>query len=118
MTLMSLTWYDKTALDDLLGVPTEVAYRAQIEATEQIISAEKEQVRITEAQVEADTVPYVNVLSIKSQMAATEATIPQLHQRLSQAEHLLATLAERTPAECAPPLSSGSIFVFRFCSVS
>jgi NodT family efflux transporter outer membrane factor (OMF) lipoprotein len=79
------------------------AYRAQIEATEQIIIAEEEQVRITEAQVEAGTVPYVNVLSINSQMAATEATIPQLQQRLSQAEHLLATLAGRTPAEWAPP---------------
>ena len=79
------------------------AYRAQIEATEQIISAEKEQIRITEAQVEAGTVPYANILSFKSQMAATEATIPQLQQRLSQAEHLLSTLAGRTPAEWAPP---------------
>jgi NodT family efflux transporter outer membrane factor (OMF) lipoprotein len=80
-----------------------VTYRAQIEATEQIISAEKEQIRITEAQVEAGTVPYANVLSIKSQMAATEATIPQLKQKLSQAEHLLATLVGRTPAEWVPP---------------
>jgi NodT family efflux transporter outer membrane factor (OMF) lipoprotein len=79
------------------------AYRAQIEATEQIITAEKEQIRITEAQVEAGTVPYVNVLSIKSQMAATEATIPQLQQKLSQAEHLLATLTGRTPAEWTSP---------------
>ncbi len=78
------------------------AYRDQIEATEQIITAEKEQIRITEAQVEAGTAPYVNMLSIKTQMAATEATIPQLQQRLSQAEHLLATLAGRTPAEWAP----------------
>ena len=41
------------------------AYRAQIKATEQIIIAEKEQIRITEAQAEAGTVPYVNVLSIQ-----------------------------------------------------
>jgi len=80
-----------------------VAYQAEIEATEQIISAEKEQVSITEAQAEAGTVPYANVLSIKSQMAATEATVPQLKQKLSQAEHLLASLAGHTPAEWAPP---------------
>lgn len=80
-----------------------VAYRAQIEATEQIISAQKEQIRIAEAQVEAGTVPYVNVLSIKSQMAAIEATIPQLRQKLGQAEHLLASLVGRAPAEWVPP---------------
>ena len=79
------------------------AYRAQIQATEQIVSEEKEQIKIIEAQVEAGMVPYVNVLSIKSQMAATEATIPQLQQRLSQSEHLLATLAGRTPAQWAQP---------------
>jgi len=84
-------------------VVATVAYRAQIEATEQIITEEKEQIRVTEAQVEAGTVPYVNVLSIKSQLAATEATIPQLQQKLSQAEHLLAALVGYTPAEWAPP---------------
>ncbi|HET6514489.1 MAG TPA: efflux transporter outer membrane subunit, partial [Thermodesulfovibrionales bacterium] len=79
------------------------AYQAQIEATEQIVREEKEQISIIEGQVEAGTVPYVNVLSIRSQMAATEATIPQLKQKLSQAEHLLAALVGRTPAEWAPP---------------
>jgi len=80
-----------------------VAYRAEIEATEQLISAEKEQIRITEAQVEAGTVPYVNVLSINSQLAATEATIPLLQQKLSQADHLLAILVGRSPAEWTSP---------------
>jgi NodT family efflux transporter outer membrane factor (OMF) lipoprotein len=36
-------------------------------------------------------------------MFATEATIPQLQQKVAQAEHLLATLTGRTPAEWAPP---------------
>ncbi|HXX53987.1 MAG TPA: efflux transporter outer membrane subunit [Thermodesulfovibrionales bacterium] len=80
-----------------------VTYGAQIEATEQIISAEKEQIEIAEAQAEAGTVPYMNVLSIKAQMAATEATIPQLKQKLSQAKHLLAALVGHTPAEWAAP---------------
>lgn len=42
------------------------AYCAQIEATEQIVLAEKEQIKITEAQVQAGTVPYVKILSIKT----------------------------------------------------
>ncbi len=62
-----------------------------------------EQTSITEAQAQAGTVPYVNALSLRSQLAAFEATLPPLRQRLDQSGHLLATLAGRTPAEWAPP---------------
>ena len=79
------------------------AYLAEIEATEQMIALQKEQTGITEAQVQAGTVPYSNMLGIQSQMAAFEATLPPLKQKLSQTEHLLATLAGRTPAEWEPP---------------
>jgi NodT family efflux transporter outer membrane factor (OMF) lipoprotein len=44
------------------------------------------------------------LLSLQSQLAALEATLPPLRQKLSQTEHLLATLAGRTPAEWAPPV--------------
>jgi len=79
------------------------AYRALIESTRQIVEAEKEQIALTEAQAEAGLVPYANVLSIRTQMFATEATIPQLQQKVAQTEHLLAALTGRTPAEWAPP---------------
>jgi NodT family efflux transporter outer membrane factor (OMF) lipoprotein len=79
-------------------------YGSEIKATEQIISLQKEQIRITEIQAQAGTVSYSNVLSLRSQMAATEATLPPLRQRLNQTEHLLATLVGRTPAEWTPPL--------------
>jgi len=79
------------------------AYDAEIKATEQIVSLEKEQLNITEAQAQAGIVPYVNVLSLQSQMAATEATLSPLQQRLSQTEHLLATLAGHLPAEWTLP---------------
>jgi NodT family efflux transporter outer membrane factor (OMF) lipoprotein len=78
-------------------------YSAQIEATERLIDSLKEQVRITEVQASAGTVPYSTVLSVRSQLAATEATIPPLRQKLDQAEHLLATLAGKAPAEWASP---------------
>ncbi len=84
-------------------VIAQAAYREQIRATEDMIGLEKEQVNITEAQTRAGTVPYSNLLSIRSQLAATETTLPPLRQKLSQTEHLLATLAGRTPAEWAPP---------------
>ena len=79
------------------------AYREEIRATEQTIALEKEQVRITELQAQAGTVPYSNVLSLRSQLAATEVTLPPLRQKLNQAEHLLATLAGHAPAEWSSP---------------
>ena len=81
----------------------QAAYREEIKATEQIIGLLREQTGITEAQAQAGTVPYANVLSLRSQLAAFEATLPPLRQKLDQAGHLLATLAGRTPAEWAPP---------------
>src|SRR5208337_1204778 len=81
----------------------QAAYREQIKAEEQIISLDREQVGISEAQWEAGTVPYSNVLSLRSQLAADEATLPPLRQKVSQTEDLLATLTGHTPAEYAPP---------------
>lgn len=82
---------------------SRAAYAAEIKATEQIISLEEEQIRLTRIQTEAGTVPYSNVLSIQSQLAATEATLPLLRQKMIQTEHLLATLAGHLPAEWTPP---------------
>jgi len=80
-------------------VIARAAYSEEIKATEQTIAFEKEQVTITEVQAQAGTVPYSSVLSIRSQLAATEATLPPLRQKLNQADHLLATLAGHAPAE-------------------
>jgi len=79
------------------------AYRAERDATEQLIAVEKEQVHLGEVQAQAGTVPYANVLTLRSQLASVEATIPQIEQRIAQSEDLLATLAGRTPAEWSPP---------------
>jgi NodT family efflux transporter outer membrane factor (OMF) lipoprotein len=83
-------------------VVAQAAYREQIKATEEIISSQREQTKITEAQAQAGLVPYANLFSLQSQLAALEATLPPLRQKLSQTEHLLATLVGRTPAEWAP----------------
>ena len=81
----------------------QAAYRAQIDATQQLIGFQKEQLRITETQAQAGTVPYTNVVSIQAQLAATEATLPPLKQDLDKTNHLLAALVGRTPAEWSAP---------------
>lgn len=80
----------------------QAGYQEQIKATEELIILQREQVRLTEAQAQAGIVPYANLLSLQIQVAALEATLPPLRQKLSQTEHLLATLVGRTPAEWAP----------------
>lgn len=81
----------------------QAAYRAQIEATEQIIAFQKEQLRLTTTQANAGTVPYTSVVSLQAQLASTEATLPPLRQNLNKTQHLLAALVGRTPGEVSSP---------------
>ena len=81
------------------AVIAQAAYLDQIKATEDIISFQRDQIKVTEAQAQAGLIPYASLLSLQSQVAAFEATLPPLRQKLSQTEHLLATLAGRAPAE-------------------
>ncbi len=85
------------------AVVAEAAYSAEIEATQQIVGFLEEQTSITAAQARAGVVPYANLLSIQSQLATTEATLPPLLQQLAHTRHLLATLAGQAPADWAPP---------------
>jgi NodT family efflux transporter outer membrane factor (OMF) lipoprotein len=84
-------------------VVARAAYRAEVDATNQLIELQRQQVQLAQVQVSAGTAPYSNVLSLRSQLASTEATVPQLEQRLSQADDLLATLVGRVPAQWSPP---------------
>lgn len=79
------------------------AYAAQIEATQQLIELQKQQLQSTEAQVRSGTQPYSASLSVKSLIASNEALLPALKQKISQAEHLLATLEGMTPSQAVLP---------------
>jgi len=80
------------------------AYRAEIDATQALIELQREQVRLAEVQVRGGIAPYSTVLSLRSQLASYEATVPQLQQRLAQGNDLLATLVGREPANWSPPI--------------
>jgi len=79
------------------------AYSAQIRLTKQLIELETQQLHTTEAQVRAGTVPYANVLSMRSLIATNQASLAPLEQKASQAEHLLAILEGVLPAEAILP---------------
>jgi len=92
------------------AVIARAAYAAQVNATETLIELETEQLEATEAQVRAGTAAYANVLSVRSLIAANRALLAPLKQRISQAEHLLATLEGVLPSEAAlPDIDLGSL---------
>lgn len=84
-------------------VIARAAYRAEIDATQQLIAMQRQQVQLAEVQASAGTAPYSSVLALRSQLASTEASVPQLEQRLSQSDDLLATLVGHVPAEWSAP---------------
>lgn len=88
------------------SVIAQAAYRDEIDATKTTVVLLREQVRIANAQATGGTVPYSNVLSLESQVASTEATVPPLEEKIDQAADLLAALTGMTPASWRqPPLA-------------
>jgi len=79
------------------------AYAGEISQTKELIKLEKEQLRLTQAQVHAGTTPYANELSIESLLAANQYLLAPLEQNLSQAEHLLAALEGQLPSKTDLP---------------
>jgi NodT family efflux transporter outer membrane factor (OMF) lipoprotein len=84
-------------------VIAQAAYQAEIEATRGTLVLLHEQVRIAEAQATGGTVPYANVLSLESQTASVEATVPVLEDKIDQASDLLAALTGAAPSSWRQP---------------
>jgi NodT family efflux transporter outer membrane factor (OMF) lipoprotein len=84
-------------------VIARAAYAAEIRANEQLIELLEQQVKITEAQFRSGTVAYASVLSVRAALAANRATLAPLQQRISQADHLLATLEGALPSRALLP---------------
>ncbi|MDR6203900.1 efflux transporter outer membrane subunit [Paraburkholderia graminis] len=86
------------------------AYHDEIAATREMTDLLHEQIRITQAQVEAGTSAYAAVLALENALATLEASLPALEQKRAQAEDLLASLSGMLPVEWhAPDLSLENI---------
>ncbi|MCO6427494.1 efflux transporter outer membrane subunit [Nitrosomonas communis] len=75
------------------------AYQAQIQATQQMIDSQREQIRLSELQMQAGIIAYTDVASLRTQFEALKATLPLLEQKRSQTGHLLATLIGHAPGK-------------------
>lgn len=81
----------------------EAALRAQIEATQAIVSVQQEQLERVEQQFALGGLALSDVLAQRAQLAQTKATIPPLEKELAQTRHLLAVLIGRLPSEAKLP---------------
>ena len=76
---------------------------AQIELTERILNAQREQLALTRRRVELGSAADVDVLALQTQMEQTRAGIPALRNGRDQARHLLAMLIGQTPSATNVP---------------
>ncbi|HET9391716.1 MAG TPA: efflux transporter outer membrane subunit [Steroidobacteraceae bacterium] len=75
---------------------------AQLAATNDIVSSEREALDILKRQYELGSIPMTDVMAQEATLATTQATLPALARQLDQTQHALALLAGRFPGEQPP----------------
>ncbi|HEY1447545.1 MAG TPA: efflux transporter outer membrane subunit [Caulobacteraceae bacterium] len=79
------------------------AVRAQLQAVDQILDIDRQNLDLVRKERQAGEVPDSDVVAAESQLAADETLKPGLDQQLSAARHAMAILLGRAPGEWAPP---------------
>jgi NodT family efflux transporter outer membrane factor (OMF) lipoprotein len=77
----------------------EASLRAQVAATQDIVTALEDQLRVVEKQHELGAVSLADVLSARSNLAAERATLSPLQKQLAQTQHQLAVYLGRLPSD-------------------
>ncbi len=78
---------------------SDASLRAQIDATNDIIKSEEEQLKLVQRQFELGAVAQSDVLSQQSNLAQTQATLPPLQKQLAQQRNQLMAYLGRLPSE-------------------
>jgi NodT family efflux transporter outer membrane factor (OMF) lipoprotein len=73
--------------------------RGQIEATQEIIKAQTDQLDVVQHQFDVGAAARTDVLTQQSEVATTRATLPPLQKQLEQQQHVLLALTGRFPSE-------------------
>jgi NodT family efflux transporter outer membrane factor (OMF) lipoprotein len=77
----------------------EASLRGQIEATEQIIKAEGDQLGVVRAQVDAGGASQADLLTQQATLAQSRATLPPLRKQLAQQRNQLTALSGGFPSQ-------------------
>ncbi|MDE2136419.1 MAG: efflux transporter outer membrane subunit [Gammaproteobacteria bacterium] len=76
---------------------------AQLGALTDIVTSEREQLKVVQRQFDAGAASRSDVLAQQTQVAQNEAQLPALEKQLAQAQHRLAVLVGRTPDDTSVP---------------
>lgn len=82
---------------------TAASAREQLRAIDDIIATDKHDIELVAIEREVGKAALTDMLAARSQLAADLALSPPLEQQLSAAEHALAILVGKTPAQWQPP---------------
>ncbi len=77
----------------------QASLRAQVEATQTILSSQEQQLDLLRKQLELGGVAEADVLTQLTAVAQTRAQLPQLQKQLSQVENQILALAGRFPSQ-------------------
>lgn len=77
----------------------EASLREQLRATEQILDIQHKSLRLAEQQQQIGSKSLSDTLAVRTQLAATEATLPPLRAQLAATRNQLATYLGTTPAQ-------------------
>lgn len=81
----------------------EASLRAQIQAIDEIVTAQQKQLGIVERQFRLGGAPRADVLTQRAQLAQTRTTLPPLEKELALTRHQLAVLTGRFPGAAELP---------------
>ena len=82
----------------------EASLRAQILATEDVLQFQNKQLDVIEHQFTAGAIPKASLLSQRTLLAQTRATLPGLEKSLQQTRNQLAVFAGRLPSDADLPV--------------
>jgi len=77
--------------------------QAQIDASNDIVKAQQDLLALVQARYQRGSDSYLNVVAQQSQLASSEALLPPLQAQLAAAQHALAVLLGKTPAQLQAP---------------
>jgi NodT family efflux transporter outer membrane factor (OMF) lipoprotein len=80
------------------------ATRAQIRALSDLLAEDRDNAKLVQTAFDNGSVSRLDVLTAQSQLASDETLLPPLRQQLQIAEHALAVLLGKAPAEFGAPI--------------
>ncbi|MBV8247788.1 MAG: efflux transporter outer membrane subunit [Comamonas sp.] len=81
----------------------EASLRAQLQATREVLALQEKQLSVVNVQFNAGAVARSAVLTQRTQVTQTRATVPPLEKALAQTRHQLSVYAGKPPSELGLP---------------